>query len=70
MYVLFPAFAGLFGVPTIIFSLIHGGKIPRQDKSEQINSKDVVFGGFFGFLAGILTGFVPGIGSSQSALIV
>jgi len=70
MYTLFPAFSGLFGIPMIIFSLIHGGKIPKQNKNEKINSKDVILGGFFGFLAGILTGFIPGIGSSQSALIV
>ena len=70
LYILFPTFAGLFGIPTIFFSLLQENKIPEQNKHRKISLKDAFYGGFFGFIAGILTGFVPGIGSSQSALII
>lgn len=67
-YALFPVLTGLFGIPTLIISLRAKPRIPRQ---EIIYSKRPYLRGIaMGSIGGVLTGLLPGIGSSQSALII
>ncbi|MGM5483565.1 MAG: tripartite tricarboxylate transporter permease [Nanobdellota archaeon] len=65
---LFPMLSGLFGTSILINSLMDKINIPVQkydfDKS---NEKFISLIG--GFLAGMLTSFMPGLGSSQGAAI-
>lgn len=69
-YVLFPLFAGLFGVSTMLLSLSHDTDIPPQQNSFPVTLRDSRNGGVYGFVAGILAGFLPGMGPAQSALLV
>jgi SAM-dependent methyltransferase len=69
-YILFPLFAGMFGISVILDSLFQGTGAPPQGRSLPVRFPDSVRGGFLGFLAGMLAGFLPGMGSSQSALLV
>ncbi len=67
-YALFPVLTGLFGIPTLMISLRAKARIPKQ---EMIYSKRPYLRGIaLGSIGGMLTGLLPGIGSSQSALIV
>lgn len=62
---LFPAFTGLFGVSTLLISLRGGSKIPEQDvRYESIESGKSVAGGS---LAGVVSGFIPALSSSEAA---
>lgn len=69
-YILFPLFTGFFAVPTVITSILQKTKIPEQTTEVDLKLKTALKGSSFGYLAGILRGFIPGIGSSQSALIM
>ncbi|MCJ7478672.1 MAG: tripartite tricarboxylate transporter permease [Candidatus Nanohaloarchaeota archaeon QJJ-7] len=69
-YVLFPLFAGMFGLSVIITGILEGGSAPSQGRSLPVNVDQTVKGGFLGFFAGVMAGFLPGLGSSQSALLV
>ncbi|MFH1774046.1 MAG: tripartite tricarboxylate transporter permease [Methanobacteriota archaeon] len=67
-YALFPTLTGLFGMSTLLTSLAAQVKIPRQE----IRSSEGYYPGgvAIGTLGGMLTGLLPSIGSSQSALII
>jgi putative membrane protein len=67
-YVLFPALTGLFGVSTLLKSVRSKPRIPRQTLS--YSKKMYLRGAIMGSLGGILTGLLPSIGSSQSALMI
>ncbi|MDY6770228.1 MAG: tripartite tricarboxylate transporter permease [Candidatus Nanohaloarchaea archaeon] len=69
-YILFPLFAGLFGLPIILESLRQGGGVPAQGRSLPVPAGSTVRGGIAGFAAGVVAGFLPGAGSSQSVLLV
>lgn len=69
-YILFPLFAGVFGLATILLALIDGVSIPQQRRSYPVDVPSSMRGGLHGFLAGVIAGFLPGIGSSQSAVLV
>lgn len=64
--VLFPVLSGLFGVSMIFFS--SGQKIPKQHVSDiEISSRTRNRSAVAGTLGGIVSGFLPGLGSSQVA---
>jgi putative membrane protein len=67
-YVLFPTLTGLFGASTLLISLRSSSEIPEQKLGYE--AKGYPFGVLAGSLGGILTGLLPGVGSSQSALII
>lgn len=64
---IFPALTGMFGVSGIILSLSQKTKIPKQDEHNEVhlNHKGI----FTGWLAGLLVGILPGIGSSQAGVV-
>ncbi|MCX8147297.1 MAG: tripartite tricarboxylate transporter permease [Candidatus Woesearchaeota archaeon] len=68
---LFPMLSGLFGISTLLISLRDTNSIPEQKVSEGIKirksivAKALFSGQFSGFLAAML----PGLGSSQAAVI-
>lgn len=64
---IFPALTGLFGISGLILSLDSGTKIPKQSGAREVG---VSFKGIFtGWLAGLLVGILPGVGSSQAGVI-
>jgi len=67
-YSLFPTLTGLFGISTLLASLKNETVVPPQNldyDDAQYRSSIAA-----GSIAGALTGLLPGVGSSQSALIV
>ena len=67
---LFPLLSGLFGTSTLILSLLEKSKIPKQ----KIEFPDIKFKEYTRYLSGgtfasIICGFLPGLGSSQAAII-
>ncbi|MFB6295129.1 MAG: tripartite tricarboxylate transporter permease, partial [Candidatus Nanohaloarchaea archaeon] len=69
-YVLFPLFSGMFGLSIIFESLATGMETPPQGRSLPVRPGDAFDGGWKGFLAGVVAGFLPGVGSSQTILLV
>lgn len=69
-YILLPLFSGLFGLSTILTSLYTGSVLPPQQRHQPVDSRMGMKGGWYGFGAGLLAGFLPGIGSSQSAFLI
>jgi len=65
--VLFPLFSGLFGLSTLALSYRTNPSLGEQS----LSFERVYFGraGFAGFGAGLVAGFLPGIGSAQSAFL-
>lgn len=68
---LLPLLSGLFGVPTLIVALMQRPRLPESagDVEHEKISKHMR-GIFTGAAAGILAGLLPGIGSSQAAMLV
>ncbi|MFQ6105703.1 MAG: tripartite tricarboxylate transporter permease, partial [Candidatus Hydrothermarchaeaceae archaeon] len=67
-YALFPTLTGLFGISTLLTSLRTNPKIPEQ----RVDYEGGIYPGgiVIGTIGGILTGLLPSIGSSQSAMII
>ncbi len=71
--VLFPALAGLFGMPTLLNSLNDKPKIPKQ-KLETLSlskkeKKSSILSIFAGSISGILVSIIPGITSATGTVI-
>lgn len=64
-YVLLPVFTGLFAIPAIIRTLEEQTSMPDQ-KSVELQTGSAFRGGLFGFLAGLIAGIFPGLGSASS----
>ncbi|MEE9323315.1 MAG: tripartite tricarboxylate transporter permease [Candidatus Aenigmarchaeota archaeon] len=65
---MFPAFTGLFGLSTILVSIMTRVRIPSQKIQKDVKG-DWLKGSLTGWLAGLLAGLLPGIGSSQAGII-
>ncbi|MCK4335846.1 MAG: tripartite tricarboxylate transporter permease [Candidatus Aenigmarchaeota archaeon] len=66
--VMFPALTGLFGMSTVLVSVMTRVKIPPQKIQKEVQG-DWLKGSVTGWLAGLLAGLLPGIGSSQAGII-
>lgn len=65
---MFPALTGLFGMSTILVSIMTRVKIPKQKTQKEVHG-DWLRGSVTGWLAGLLAGLLPGIGSSQAGIM-
>lgn len=67
---LFPLLSGLFGTSMLIQSLKDNTKIPLQTtESDKISKKETLKSMICAFIASCLSGFLPGLGASQAAII-
>ena len=67
---LFPMLSGLFGISILVVSLMQKTKIPEQRITyPKLNVKEVLSYLGLGTIASLLVGTMPGLGSSQAAII-
>lgn len=68
---MFPLLSGLFGLSILITSFMDKIHIPKQEITQTIflSKKEQAFALSGGFFAGALTSFLPGLGSSQGAVL-
>lgn len=68
---LFPLLSGLFGTSALILSLSNNTKIPKQKITHDINipHNEKIKAFTAATFSGILTGFFPGLGAAQAAII-
>jgi len=71
--VLFPALAGLFGIPTLVTSLAEKPVIPKQKiekfQLDEKSKKATLLSVITGTLAGILVSIIPGITSATGTIL-
>jgi len=71
--VLFPALAGLFGLPTLLTSLMTNPKIPKQTIEEPVLDKKMkktsILSVVTGSVGGILVSIIPGITSATGTVL-
>ena len=68
--VLFPILSGFFGISMLLLQIKEKTEIPEQKEGElYISKKTINRSVIFGSLGGVLSGFLPGVGSSQIAAI-
>ena len=68
--VLFPILSGFFGISMLLLQIKSKTEIPEQKEGElYISKKTINRSVIFGSLGGVLSGFLPGVGSSQIAAI-
>jgi putative membrane protein len=66
--ILFPIFSGFFGISFLILQVKNKVSVPKQKTDELLVSKKTINKSvFFGTIGGIVSGFLPGVGSSQIA---
>ncbi|MEM7819500.1 MAG: tripartite tricarboxylate transporter permease [Candidatus Aenigmatarchaeota archaeon] len=64
--ILFPIFSGLFGLSMLLLQIKNKATIPKQKKKEFFVSKKLINRSvIFGSFGGILSGLLPGVGSSE-----
>jgi len=70
--ILFPVLTGMFGLSTLIISFSETSKIPKQEEdfSLKISVFEIFKSIFLGSVAGLIVGFLPGVGISEAAVIV
>jgi len=69
--VLFPVFAGLFGLSNILYSISSKPTlVPQKEYSSLRLSKNMVGAGFVGTIGGILVGILPALSPSQVGLLL
>jgi len=67
--ILFPLLAGLFGMSVLVLQIKQKTTVPEQSKKEiDISNKEIKKSILSGSLFGIISGFLPGVGSSQMAV--
>ena len=65
---LFPILSGFFGISVLIVQIKSRSKIPKQEfKSDPVDKKNAIKSVVFGSFGGILSGILPGVGSSEIA---
>ena len=68
--VLFPLFAGLFGLSNILVSLKDKAvNIPQKEDIKVSLNKNIAYSGLLGSLCGIIVGLLPGMSPSQVGII-
>ena len=68
--ILFPMFSGLFGISSLIVSINYNAILPEQFISKiELNKFKTMTIAVKGFLASLLVGFLPGMGSAQASMI-
>lgn len=68
-FLLLPVLSGLFGLSTLAVSYFSDSRIPKQRTKFRIRYKKYIPAMFLGLFSGIIAGLLPGIGTSQSAII-
>ena len=70
--ILFPIFSGMFGISMLFMQVKNNIKIPEQYKRGifETEKNSLRLGFLSGTLGGIISGFLPGVGSSQIASIL
>ncbi len=67
---LLPLLSGLFGLSSLILSIKNNSKIPEQvNSSLSIDLKKMKYV-FLGFIAGVFSAFLPGLGASQTSVLI
>ncbi len=67
---LFPLFTGLFGASLLTISFIQNVKLPKQEiKQIKVNKRNIVQALSLSVFSSSLVSFLPGVGSSQAAVI-
>lgn len=68
---LFPMLSGLFGIPMLLLSAKNDVKLPENItfEEEHLPKRFVLSGIATGTFAGVLVGLLPGIGTSQAAIL-
>ncbi len=69
-YILLPVFGGLFGVATALAGLRGPGDVPPQDRDRPVPLPVALRGGVLGLCGAVIAGFLPGLGTAQSAVVV
>ena len=70
-YIILPMLSGLFGFSNLVLSISQKAKIPKQKTTlPLLNRFKLIKSSFTGLIAGIVAGFLPGFGSSQSGFLV
>jgi len=66
--ILFPIFSGFFGISFLILQMKNKVSVPKQKTDGLLVSKKTINKSvFFGTMGGVVSGFLPGVGSSQIA---
>ncbi|RLI97254.1 MAG: hypothetical protein DRO99_03235, partial [Candidatus Aenigmatarchaeota archaeon] len=66
-----PLFTGLFGVSTLLISLRGASIVPRQAATMPvIHGSSAVLASLKSIISGVIVGTLPGVGSSQAAVLV
>ena len=66
---LFPALTGMFGISTLIVSFRNRTVVPRQEYRIALKKRMLLRGSFTGWMAGLLSGLLPGIGAAQAGAL-
>lgn len=69
-YTLFVMLTSLFGISSLVLSYAVTSRLPVQRKRFRIKLGPTVSGSFAGFVGGLVAGTLPGLGGSQSAILV
>jgi putative membrane protein len=66
---LFPLLSGLFGISILLTSLNNKNTIPKQDTKIKLNMRQSIYPTILATIFGFIASFMPGMGSSQSAIL-
>ncbi|MFH1054512.1 MAG: tripartite tricarboxylate transporter permease [Candidatus Altiarchaeota archaeon] len=70
-YVLFPVFAGLFGLSSILYSMKSEPRnIPQEEYARVEFDREVIGGGLSGAIGGMVVGVLPAMSPSQIGIIM
>lgn len=66
--ILFPMLAGFFGIPSLVMQMRKkAGVMEQTGGGISIGKKDMAKSSFMGYVGGVFSGFLPGVGSSEIA---
>ncbi|HLD39428.1 MAG TPA: tripartite tricarboxylate transporter permease [archaeon] len=65
--ILFPMLSGMFGISVMLFSANQKIKIPKRTKEIHVTGRQTRRSIIFGSIGGIISGLLPGVGSSEIA---